>query len=455
MDLDFYWTMSIPHGVLGSFPDFSLSTPRLLTIDFSTSSSSASSYFKYLEIRLSASENTPHYAIILRDLQKAASLYSIITSNRHIYLLIVETVHMATNTMPFTCPSMVTRPRTTRPSGSYITWSDVIRSNRSPSPVIRRLRTHPSASTVTTPDSFLFPTPNPPCTLARRGAIRRSVPKPITLYSACPLTKNIPGTDSISTCRKHDSARNHHVSGTRISDAPYFSDISPFSNCSPDTSSPDTSFNTTTTTTTPSSDIFSTNIHSPSDTCPSDITSPDVPSSATAFSSDTSTECNCGSIIFDALDNSLGGTPSITKALETVRLYGGCDGLKRIIDPIEQLSLCKICTKDESLRDFLHLVCNGVIRQYRHFYYALKEHYETVDYRLGLGSSHEREQHDCTFVLYAVQIVRIIASVDRLNRILPEQPLYDEDAWYALANQGEQLVDATGRLREQVVLGDG
>ncbi|TPR08680.1 F-box-like family protein [Aspergillus niger] len=296
MDLDFYWTMSIPHGVLGSFPDFSLSTPRLLTIDFSTSSSSASSYFKYLEIRLSASENTPHYAIILRDLQKAASLYSIITSNRHIYLLIVETVHMATNTMPFTCPSMVTRPRTTRPSGSYITWSDVIRSNRSPSPVIRRLRTHPSA---------------------------------------------------------------------------------------------------------------------------------------------------------------LGGTPSITKALETVRLYGGCDGLKRIIDPIEQLSLCKICTKDESLRDFLHLVCNGVIRQYRHFYYALKEHYETVDYRLGLGSSHEREQHDCTFVLYAVQIVRIIASVDRLNRILPEQPLYDEDAWYALANQGEQLVDATGRLREQVVLGDG
>ncbi|KAL3256246.1 hypothetical protein ABHI18_007736 [Aspergillus niger] len=338
--------------------------------------------------------------------------------------------------MPFTCPSMVTRPRTTRPSGSYITWSDVIRSNRSPSPVIRRLRTHPSASTAWC---------NPPFRSQTHYA----------LFSL-PSDKNIPGTDSISTCRKHDSARNHHVSGTRISDAPYFSDISPFSNCSPDTSSPDTSFNTTTTTTTtPSSDIFSTNIHSPSDTCPSDITSPDVPSSATAFSSDTSTECNCGSIIFDALDNSLGGTPSITKALETVRLYGGCDGLKRIIDPIEQLSLSKICTKDESLRDFLHLVCNGVIRQYRHFYYALKEHYETVDYRLGLGSSHEREQHDCTFVLYAVQIARIIASVDRLNRILPEQPLYDEDAWYALANQGEQLVDATGRLREQVVLGDG
>ncbi|GLA11101.1 hypothetical protein AnigIFM62618_003388 [Aspergillus niger] len=284
------------------------------------------------------------------------------------------------------------------------------------------------------------------------GAIRRSVPKPITLYSACPPTQSIIGTGSISTCRKHDSARNHHVSETRDSDAPYFSDISPFSNCSPNTSSPD---NTTTTTTTPSSDIFSTNIHSPSDTCPSDITSPDVPSSVTPFSSDTSTECNCGSIIFDALNNSLGGTPSITKALETVRLYGGCGGLKRIIDPIEQLSLCKTCTKEESLQDFLHLVCNGVIRQYRHFYHALKEHYETVDYRLGLRSSHEREQHDCTFVLYAVQIVRIIASVDRLNRILPEQPLYDEDAWYALANQGEQLVDATGRLREQVVLGDG
>lgn len=340
MDLDFCWTMSIPTGFWALPPDFFLSTPRLLTIDFSTSSSSASSYFKYLEIRLSASENTPHYAIILRDLQKAASLYSIITANRHIYLLIVETVHMATNTMPSTCPSMVTRPRTTRPSGSYITWSDVIRSNRSPSSVIRRLRNHPSASTVTTRDSFLFPTPNPPCTLARRGAIRRSVPKPITLYSACPPTQSIIGTGSISTCRKHDSARNHHVSETRDSDAPYFSDISPFSNCSPNTSSPDN-----TTTTTPSSDLFSTNIHSPSDTCPSDITSPDVPSSVTPFSSDTSTECNCGSIIFDALNNSFGGTPSITKALETVRLYGGCGGLKRIIDPIEQLSLCKTCTK--------------------------------------------------------------------------------------------------------------
>lgn len=299
-------------------------------------------------------------------------------------------------------------------------------------------------------DSSLSPTPmitppntlTPPSTLARRGAIRRSLPRPITLYPTCLPTSNITRNDSISPCRKHRSGRNHNVSTTHPSDASYFSDISPFPNSSPNSSSPDTSSNTTTT---PSSDISS----SYSDTCPSNITSPDVPSS------DAPTDCNCCSVLFDALDNGLGGTTSINKALETVRLYGGCDGLKRIIDPVEQLSLCKTCPREEALREFLYLVCNGVIRQYRHFYYALSEYYETVDHRLRLGSRHERERHDYTFMLYVIQIARIIASVDRLNRILPEQSVYDADAWYVLANQCEQLVDATGRLREQVVCGDG
>ncbi|BCR93916.1 uncharacterized protein AKAW2_10962A [Aspergillus luchuensis] len=293
-------------------------------------------------------------------------------------------------------------------------------------------------------DSFLSPTPmitppnelTPPCTLARRGAIRRPLSRPITLYPTCLPTSNITRNDSISTCRKHRSVRNHNASKTHHSGASYFSDISPF----PNSSTPDT-FSNTTTTTTPSSDISS----SYSDTCPSNITSPDVPSP------DAPTECNCCSILFDALDNGLGGTTSINKALETVRLYGGCDGLKRIIDPVEQLSLCKTCPREEALREFLYLVCNGVIRQYRHFYYALSEYYEIVDPRLRLGSRHERERHDYTFMLYVIQIARIIASIDRLNLILPEQSVYDADAWYALANQCEQLVDATGRLREQVV----
>ncbi|XRM37527.1 hypothetical protein ABZX51_000994 [Aspergillus tubingensis] len=300
------------------------------------------------------------------------------------------------------------------------------------------------------PNLIIF-SPNtltPPCTLTRRGAIRRSLPRPITLYSTCLPTSNITRIDSISTCHKHRSAHNHNVSRTPHSDASYFSEISPFPSSSPISSSPDTSSSnttTTTTTTTPSSDISS----SYSDTSPSDITSPDVPSS------DAPTDCNCCSILFDALDNGLGGTTSINKALETVRLYGGCDGLKRIIDPVEQLSLCKTCPREEALREFLYLVCNGVIRQYRHFYYALSEYYETVDPRLRLGSRHEREQHDYTFMLYIIQLARIIASVDRLNLILPEQSVYDADAWYALANQCEQLVEATGRLREQVVCGDG
>ncbi|GLB04016.1 hypothetical protein AtubIFM57258_009732 [Aspergillus tubingensis] len=301
-------------------------------------------------------------------------------------------------------------------------------------------------------DSFLSPTPmitppntlTPPCTPTRRGAIRRSLPRPITLYPTCLPTSNITRNDSISTCRKHRSARNHNVSKTPHSDASYFSEISPFPSSSPISSSPDTS-SSNTTTTTPSSEISS----SSSDTSPSDITSPDVPSS------DAPTDCNCCSILFDALDNGLGGTTSINKALETVRLYGGCDGLKRIIDPVEQLSLCKTCPKEEALREFLYLVCNGIIRQYRHFYYALSEYYKTVDHRLRLGSRDERERHDYTFMLYVIQLARIIASVDRLNRILPEQSVYDADAWYALANQCEQLVDATGRLRQQVVCGDG
>ncbi|PYH70492.1 uncharacterized protein BO88DRAFT_452749 [Aspergillus vadensis CBS 113365] len=309
------------------------------------------------------------------------------------------------------------------------------------------------SSAVTRRDSFLSTTSmitrhkalNPLCTLTRRGAIRRSLPRPIALYPTCLPTSNISRNDSISTWGKHRSARNYKVSKNHHSDASYFSDISAFPNSSPNSSSPDTSSNTTTTTTTPSSDISSSYF----DTCPSDITSPDVPSS------DAPTECNCCSILFDALDNGLGGTPSINKALETVRLYGGCDGLKRIIDPVEQVSLCMACPREEALREFLYLVCNGVIRQYRHFYYALSEYYETVDNRLRLGSRQENERHDYTFMLYVIQIARIIASVERLNRILPEQSVYDADAWYALANQCEQLVDATGRLREQVVCGDG
>lgn len=177
-----------PTGFWALPSDFFLSTPRLLTIDFSTSSSSASSYFKYLEIRLSASENTPRYAIILRDLQKAASLYSILTANRHIYLLIVETVHMATNTMPSTCPSMATRPRTTRPLGSYITWSDVIRSNRSPSSVIRRLRTHPLRLQSLPVTVSFFPLPI--LHAHSLGMVQSAVPFPNPLRSIQPALRH-------------------------------------------------------------------------------------------------------------------------------------------------------------------------------------------------------------------------------------------------------------------------
>ncbi|GKZ26015.1 hypothetical protein AbraIFM66951_006771 [Aspergillus brasiliensis] len=235
------------------------------------------------------------------------------------------------------------------------------------------------------------------------------------------------------------SASNYDVSKPSQSDASIL----------PDTPS------TNSTTTTPFSDIsFFSDIYSTSssDTCSSNTSFSDI--SETPFSSDASTECNCGSILFDALDSGLGGTPFITKALETVRLYGGYQGLERIVDPVEQLSLCKTCPKEEALREFLYTVCKGVIRQYRHFYYALEEHYETVVYRRSC-SSYEREQHDYTFMLYAAKIERIIASVDRIDRVLPEQPVYDGDTWYALANQGDQLADATGRLREQVVFSHG
>ncbi|OJJ75718.1 hypothetical protein ASPBRDRAFT_51433 [Aspergillus brasiliensis CBS 101740] len=335
---------------------------------------------------------------------------------------------MATNTMLSTSPSMVTRPRSPRPSGSALTWSDVIRSNRSPSSVIRRLRNHLSASTATRCDSTLsltrlitrHDTLNPPHTLVRRGAIRRSVPRSITAAPTYPSTGTIYRSDSFSTSRTHDSASNYDVSKPSQSDASILPDT-PSTNSTATTPSSDISF---------FSDIYST---SSSDTCSSNTSFSDI--SESPHSSDASTECNCGSILFDALDSGLGG-------------------LERIIDPVEQLSLCKTCPKEEALREFLYMVCKGILRQYRHLYYALEEHYETVVYRRSC-SSYEREQHDYTFMLYAAQIERIIASVDRINRVLPEQPVYDGDTWYALANQGDQLADATGRLREQVVFSHG
>ncbi|RAL02968.1 uncharacterized protein BO80DRAFT_443219 [Aspergillus ibericus CBS 121593] len=158
----------------------------------------------------------------------------------------------------------------------------------------------------------------------------------------------------------------------------------------------------------------------------------------------------CGSLISDALDGALAET-SYTNISVNSPLRGGYAALKRLIDPIERLSLCEVCPKEEAYRNFLHTVCDGIVRQYKHFYQVLFRYFKRTNFEVACCSDDDLFRHDYMILQYASQIDRVLASISRVAHILSEQSVYDGDSWYMVYNQAERLADATYNLREWVV----
>ncbi|PYI01122.1 hypothetical protein BO78DRAFT_288333, partial [Aspergillus sclerotiicarbonarius CBS 121057] len=158
-------------------------------------------------------------------------------------------------------------------------------------------------------------------------------------------------------------------------------------------------------------------------------------------------EHGCGSLLFPALDSALVET-SYTNVSANSLLRGGFQALECLIDPIEQLSLCETCPKELAYRDYYHTICDGIVRQYKHFYQVLFRRYKQIDYEIN---DDDVERHDFILLQYAFQIDRILSSIIRVTYILKEQHVYDEDSWYMVHNQAERLANATYNLRERVV----
>ncbi|OOG00138.1 hypothetical protein ASPCADRAFT_204024 [Aspergillus carbonarius ITEM 5010] len=170
---------------------------------------------------------------------------------------------------------------------------------------------------------------------------------------------------------------------------------------------------------------------------------------ANTHHSDTSTLCErrCGLLLYDALDKS-STTTSYTNVPITSPLRGGWPALASLIDPIEHMSFCETCPKEPTYRNYLHTICDGIVRQYKNFYQVLFRHYKRIDFKTIYCDSRD---NDYIFMQYINQIDRILESISRLADKLAYQSVYDGDSWYIVYNQAERLSDATHNLRERVL----
>ncbi|PWY92707.1 hypothetical protein BO70DRAFT_17087 [Aspergillus heteromorphus CBS 117.55] len=164
--------------------------------------------------------------------------------------------------------------------------------------------------------------------------------------------------------------------------------------------------------------------------------------------------CICNDILSIALDGAL-GTTSIS-GREPTKLT--LEDLQRIIDPIERISRCDKCTKEEAYLHFFHIICNGTMEQYRLFYHALVDDFHGLEDETDTDDSTERRSNGIrplhpTCCQYIIEGERIIACIDRFMRIVDGHDTYDYDTWYTVRNQAEQLVNATEELGTGVRFG--
>ncbi|KAE8386579.1 hypothetical protein ETB97_006599 [Aspergillus alliaceus] len=124
--------------------------------------------------------------------------------------------------------------------------------------------------------------------------------------------------------------------------------------------------------------------------------------------------------------------------------------LTQIIDLLEKLSFCEICSDAADYRVFLHPLCNCILEQGRLFYRSLVQTYVDMDTQSvvpsGDGITTDEERANVLSRKAYLQMKRLYGSVCRLIETLKTKPVFDEDAWWLVSSGAYRLALRTSSL---------
>ncbi|RAQ72691.1 hypothetical protein COH20_008795 [Aspergillus flavus] len=156
-------------------------------------------------------------------------------------------------------------------------------------------------------------------------------------------------------------------------------------------------------------------------------------------------QCDCSYLAMEARD--LVYKAPAFSLMETKEL--GLDYLVRLMDLLEEISLCEKCSKVKVYRAFLQPLCHSILGLFRLFYRSLREIYNEIDIQPISLKGKEAVDDERPMILCQkvyLQIERLHNSVRRLVETLKDKPVFDEDAWKLIDSGAYRLVVCTASL---------